>query len=373
MSIAELLRKRAIGRRTRLTTGWIGVDVGSAAIKIAQVERMAGRFRIARSVIVRAAEGSTFNRSAIEDGSVAREIRDAISMHGGFKGRTAACVVSMSHCELRTLISARGTEDEQRQLISLELRHDSGKPAEQREFDFWDGATTSYDDPKGMTQVHVLSIPCLLADSIGTAMIDARLQCQALDTAPLCALRALEMDSNSAPEADDSLRTIAILDWGCSAATLVIVHDGTAVLARCLRNCGVVTLVARVAERLKLSQNQAFVLLMNYGIRPDRNPGATADDLRDLIVEAALPLLHDLTDELLETFDFLKMQCADHLPRQLVMTGVGGAIPGTSEQLSGTFRMPVHPWQLPIRSADPDHPEPILANAAALSALAWEL
>ena len=373
MSMLELLTNKRIKHLNHRRTGWIGVDIGSGAIKIAQVEQTAGRYRLARSVIVRAPEGIPFDRAAIEDGRVAEEIRNAIHLHDGFIGKSAACVVSMSQCELRTLISAKGTEDEQRELISLELQQDSAHTAEAREFDFWDGATEQQNDVKGMTQVHVMSLPRSLADGIGTALLESRLQCELLDTVPFCAMRALEIDGTSVTPETEFFPIQAILDWGYSAATLVILRNDQPVLARCLRDCGTSVLLARIAQRLKLTRSQTDALLMNYGIKRQQNNGEQTSELRDLILELAASLLHDLTSELLQTFDFLKMQFSSQQLQRLIISGGGGAIPGMCEQLEATLRLPVRPWQLPLRSSDADQPEPILASAAALSALAWEL
>lgn len=372
MTITEAVSRRQRGLGGSRRTGWIGVDIGSCTIKIAQAERTSGRFRIARSVIVRAPDGKPYDRSGFEDGRVAEAIRDAISLHGGFIGRTAGCVVSMSHCELRTLISAKGSEDEQRDLISLELQQDSSCSPEPLEFDFWEGATNLDDEARGMIQVHVMSLPRSLADMIGTTLLDSGLTCSLLDTVPFCALRSLEMDGTSVADVTPKARTQALLDWGYSVATLVIVHDGRPILSRCLRDCGLSRLFAPIADRLKLTHTQTDALLLNCGIRRTGIQHRPEDELSDLIVELASPLLHDLIEELMQTLDFLRMQFGGRLPGQFVVSGGGGAIPGVAEQLEATLRIPVRGWQLPLHSADPEQPQPVLANATALSALAWE-
>ena len=145
MSILEIARTQRDRRLRYRRTGWIGVEVGTGAIKIAQVERIAGQYRIARSLVV-PAKDEPFGIQSIEEGRVGREIRKALSLHGGFRGRLAACALSMHSCELRTLVSARGSEDEQRELISLELDDTQAANAEQREFEFWDSAQRPEDE-----------------------------------------------------------------------------------------------------------------------------------------------------------------------------------------------------------------------------------
>ncbi len=372
LSVLESVRRSRNSRIQSGRTGWIGIDIGTGAIKIAQVERTAGRFRIARSVIVHAPEGFRYDHTSLEDGHISEEIRNAISLHGGFIGRAAACVVSMSLCELRTLTSARGSEDEQRELISLELQQDASHAAEPREFDFWDVASASQDEGMDTTQVHVVSVPRSLADSVGTTLLDSKLRGDRLDVVPFCALRAAEMDGTSVTTDMASSRTCVMLDWGYSVATVVVIRNGRPVLARCLRECGLSRLFRRITDRLKLTHIQTDTLLMNYGIRRNRNRDTEADELRDLIAELAFPLLHDLTEELTQTLEFLKMQYAGGSPVELVVCGGGGAVPGVAQHLEATLRIPVRAWRLPLRSADLDQPEPILANAAALSVLAWE-
>ena len=365
LAVLESVRHSRSGRIQSGRTGWIGIDIGSGAIKIAQVERTADRFRIARSVIVRAPDGTRYDLANLEDGRISEEIRNAISLHGGFMGRTAACVISMSLCELRTLSSARCSEDDQRELISLELQQDGSHSAEPRQFDFWDDGT-------GATQVHVVSVPRSLADSIGTTLVDSKLRGHRLDIVPFCALRAVEMDGASVVTDTVSSDTCVMLDWGYSVATVVVIRNRQPVLVRCLRECGLSRLLSRITDRLKLTHSQTETLLMNYGIRrhPIRDTGA--DELWDLIAELSSPLLHDVAEELTQTLEFLKMQYSGGNSIELVLSGGGGAVPGVAIQLEDSLQIPVREWRLPLRSADTDQPDPILANAAALSALAWE-
>lgn len=140
MSLLSIFRNPGSSVSQRQKTGWIGIDIGTAAIKLAQLQRSGGRLHIIRSLVIHADDHNPFDLQSFSSGRVGEAIREALQGHGGFRGRETACVVSMDHCQLRTLVSAKGTEDEQRELISLEIENDHRALTVPQEFEFWDAS-----------------------------------------------------------------------------------------------------------------------------------------------------------------------------------------------------------------------------------------
>ena len=109
-------------RRRRL--GWIGIDLGARAIKIAQVERVGSRMRLHRGVVVPRADIAVAENTgvaAVAPVPSAEELSAAMTMRTGFSGRVAACVLPMHKADLRCLTIPDGSPMERRSMVANEL------------------------------------------------------------------------------------------------------------------------------------------------------------------------------------------------------------------------------------------------------------
>lgn len=373
MSLRSIFKRPGSAVSHRQKTGWIGIDIGTGSIKFAQVQRTAGRLRLARSLIIRAEDNHPFDLQSFSNGRIGDEIRSALKLNGVFRGRETACVVSMNHCQLRTLVIAKGSEDEQRELISLEIenvKHEPQQPQEPQEFEFWDGSPGEQHENRGMPQVHVLSMPRTLSDAVANNLLQAKLQCQVLDAVPFAAVRASEMaPSYSTASIADS--TYTILDWGYSVATLMVVHQGQPLITRTLKHCGMQRILHGVCQQLKLSGVEAEAMLTNYGVAATVRPTGRQTELQSLITSLCGSVTRDLVEEIQETLSFIKMQFPEQVPGYVCLMGGGAAIRNMDQRLQHEIRLPVHNWTL--RGSTAESVSPVLATAASLSALAWEL
>lgn len=370
MSLFKLLKSSDSTVSSRQKTGWIGIDIGTGAIKIAQLQRIGGRLRLAHSLVIRADDGCPFDFQSFESGRIGDEVRRALRTHAGFRGQEAACVVSMAHCQLRILESAGGSDDEKRELISLEIENDQTSSTAPPEFEFWDAFTGEHNENRGMTQVHVLSIPQTFSDSIANSLMGAGLQCQVLDAVPFAAIRASEMATPvaSTAAADSSY---AILDWGYSLVTLMVVHRNQPIMTRTLKHCGLKKLLQAVGQRLKLSGTEADAMLTAYGVSPKRLAATEKAEVQSLITELCSGAIGDLVEEVHETLSFMKMRFPEQVPAHFWLIGGGAAIRNINSLLQQEIRLPVYEWNLRGLTSAPV--SPVLAIAAALSALAWQL
>ncbi len=356
-------------------TGWIGVDIGTGAIKIAQMQRSANKLRLVRSVVIRADEQRPFDLQSFESGRIGSEIRSGLKTHGGFQGKEVACVVSMAHCDLRTLVSAKGSEDDQRELISLEIENDLNGSTEPLEFEFWDASIGEHSENRGMTQLHVLSMPRTFSDAIANSLLQAGLHCQVLDAIPFAAVRASEMSMPLATTQVSVMPAVessyAILDWGYSVATIMIVHQGQPFMTRTLKHCGLQKILRAVGQRLKLSAAESEEILTTYGVAANSHAASKNTELQSLIAELCTGVITDLVEEIDETFEFIRMQFSKQMPSYVCLIGGGASIRNVDSLLRQKIRLPVHGWT--YRSSSTESVSPVFATAAALSALAWEL
>ena len=81
-------------------TGWLGVDIGTHAVKIAQVRRRSAGFELSAATIVARVDSWCGERLQGEQPATsADEIRAGLSAGESFVGRQSACALSMAVTE----------------------------------------------------------------------------------------------------------------------------------------------------------------------------------------------------------------------------------------------------------------------------------
>ena len=117
ITLEPMLTRHARRLFRRRTTGWIGVDVGTCAIKVAQVEHDRTGWRLITSRIIPIQGGQEVNEQALSDGSVGQTIRAGLAACSGFRGRKAACALPMSVMDLLSLELPCASDSEIRQMV----------------------------------------------------------------------------------------------------------------------------------------------------------------------------------------------------------------------------------------------------------------
>lgn len=354
-------------------TGWIGVDVGARAVKVAQLERRGDQYglRAAATVPRRhpldVATGRDQHSSSSE-----LELRAALALSGAQGRSVAVCVPSMGLCDLRSLVVPMGTEAEQRQAIARRLRTAYGDEPMDRAFDFWHSAITTGELSEAEQQVHVLS---LSGEWLSRLLLDVKkagLRCDVVDGLPFALTRMIHGASD-----EDASEVTAVLDWGFTQATFCMATDGEPVFVRTLVHCGLSEVCAALCDRLDVSFEEAEGLLTRYGVIPDRSASWSASTLPTLIAEAASRPLDTLTAELTRTLSFLKSQRRQWVPEVIWMVGGGSAIEHADSWLTGALGIPVRRWDPVVSSVSSRSlcapPPGILAVAMAASLVSWSL
>ena len=106
--------------------GWIGVDLGTHTVKLAQAVRTPTGSRLRHAAVIqRPGPWSGRGLAGARASRIRRwpEICAALEC-GGFRGRNAACLLPMNVCELRGLKVPQGDDHERRAMIASELADD---------------------------------------------------------------------------------------------------------------------------------------------------------------------------------------------------------------------------------------------------------
>ncbi len=350
------------------TKGWIGVDIGTHAVKLVQIERRGTRIHLSEAMVVRRREAwqdSGFVAPPPAESS--EEMRAGLALGQGFTGRNAAVTLTMSLCDVRGVNVPEGSDAERREMVARELQALAGHTDESREFDFWP-VDLGADQPTAPENVLAASISCDWAQRVAQDLTAAKLVGQTLDALPLVLARAIEIGAPGSSQVP-----VAAVDWGYRRATLCVVLNGRPMFVRCLRDSGFASVIATLGRSLSLTSEESQKLLTDHGL-----PSKTRDemdDLQEVIAEVVAQPLQIFAEELERTMAFLHQQRRALVPQKIVLFGGGAAMRNIGPFLTDKVDVPIAPWNLegqPQYGGRNRPPLPLLGSAVALSALAWE-
>lgn len=344
--------------------GWIGVDMGIGAIKVAQLQRKGSRYALVDAAIV-PRQSASYMESDTEDGSLPCQdcILTGLSMANRVSGRKAAAVLSMDACEYHVVSPGQGRVS--RDVIQRELAATAPLDWHDRTYDAWSIDTPQASD-KLSSVLGVISTDVRFVERAAADIVQARLDCQTIDSVPTSLARATQMmvGADKAP--------LVALDWGFSQATLCVVQCGKPLYVRSLKKAAFSSLVGHLSDAVSCSHSSAIGLLQRFGVA-----GANSTVERaELIEEVLRPNLERLAAEVRRTLQFIRSHHRNLAVQRIVLFGGGATVVGMTEFLSQALGIEVRPWQpnpelLLLPDQMPAHAV-LLAHSIAASALKWE-
>lgn len=347
-------------------TGWIGVDVGTHAVKLAQVRRRrGGGLQLAEALVIRRQDPWPGDDQSPPLPSSA-EIGAGLSLGRAFRGRQAAAVLSMACCDARGCHLPEAPPAEQRALVAQELETVYPDAWQTREFDFWPLGLPA--EGQAAENAIAFSMPRAWSQQVAEDLGSARLVGEVLDALPLALARAIEIGAPG-----ESRVPVAAVDWGCQRATLCIVLAGRPRFVRCLRDSGFARVTVAMCQALSVNADEAQYLLSDHGL-----PGPASDagdELPRVIEEVTAGPCDMFLAELQRTIAFLRQQRRALAPSKLWLFGAGATVRNVAEYCSQKIGLPAVVWDFPCSERQPDGghrwPSPLLASAIALSSLVW--
>jgi type IV pilus assembly protein PilM len=366
--------------------GWVGVDIGTHAVKLAQAVRTAGGMRLHRSTVIQRTSDWTGNDALGRDQPLTSrdEIRAALEI-GGFSGRNAICAPPMNVCELRGLNIPPGSDRERRSIIGDELSDEWAERRTQMDFDFWELESGKAEKGTDMFNVNVLATSRPWVLQLAHDCQQAGLDCWAVDGVPLALARAVGLVGG----ASGGRRVLAV-DWGFSNTTLCIVGDDRPLYARRVHDCAFGKVLDSIMHVLGVTMDEAQYLVDSVGITaptvvsPEHAmtsgkevPKSATVDRRTQVAmsDAAEEALEELVRQIGRTLHFTDSQRRHLQPAAIWLLGGGASMGNIGPHLEQALRLPVHIWN--ISGANDEMPwaaggrAAVFGEAVALSALAW--
>lgn len=341
--------------------GWIGIDIGTHAIKLAQLERSGSSYRLAARWTI----SDPSHALATEPESTATELSTRLthlkSLKRLFSGGKCAALLSTALVELRSFDVPLGTSSELQRIAGEELAADLGVEPQDLAFDYWETPSVGRPEP-GMTRVAVTSVPKDLAMQLGDSLLSAGLACQVLDALPCAMARAVKL-APLEPLGD----SVIAIDLSYKLPIVVLVKDGRPLFTRTLRSVGFDSIMQPLESGLSISTEECEQLLNRYGIvAGGADPTLASQRTTEIIARP----LQDLLIEIDRTIDYIGAQFRNCKPGQVCLFGGGALVSNLPECISDRLQMPVTPWAL--GSGELHRTDPLFGVAAGLSSLSWE-
>lgn len=355
--------------------GWIGVDLGTHSVKVAQAVRTSEGVRLRHAAVIqRPTPWSDADALALDEPDPSwPEIHAALEC-GNFRGRNAACLLPMNVCELRGLKIPQGDVHERRAMIASELADDEAERDRPLDFDYWElGGEKGIETSEGFN-VNVMSVTRPWIDQVAADCQRVRLDCWAVDGAPLAMARAVSLAAGSR----NGDRAVAV-DWGFSNTTITIVGRGRPLYARRLHDCPFRKCLTAIEDSLGITRDHAQFLVDAHGVTP---AGAVArlDSTEEQGIQAAITAAiaeatASLVEQIERTLRFVEQQRRCQHPAALWLMGGGASVRNIGPHLAAALQIPVSIWGLPPeredQSATAGPQAALFGPALALSALAW--
>jgi type IV pilus assembly protein PilM len=351
--------------------GWIGVDVGTHTVKLAQVVRDGAAVRLHRAAVIQ--------RPAawIGDDSLGREqpitsqpeIQAALEC-GEFVGRNAVCSLPMNICQLRSLNIPPGTEQERRTIIADELAEDWADLQNPMEFDFWEMEAARGDKSSDGFNVSVIAASRLWIGQLWRDCRRAGMDCWAIDGLPLAMARAMDIAGRVSVG-----QRVLVVDWGFSNTTLCIVGDGRPLYSRRIQDCAFGRVLESISAAFEVTLDEARHLAESEGLGVSHGGAVSLSDVATAITDAAAPSLDELVRQMTRTLQFTDMQRRHLQPAAIWILGGGASLKNLDKHLTQALSLPVHIVSLAAAEGTiacaAGNRSAMFGSAAALSALAW--
>jgi type IV pilus assembly protein PilM len=307
-------------------SGAVGVDIGSAAIKVVELAGDAhaaeGQGRVVRAASGPTPEGTLAEGRIADVPAVGRALRDLVQ-NAGIRSRRTVAAVNGQVALMREVRMPQLPPDEMRQAARFEVERYLPYPISEVTFDTVvvgegrDGAAAKVD-------VLVVAARTEVLHQHAAALQAAGLEPAVLEVEPLAVMRAVA----SRAAADQATACIHL----GSSVTMILVAEGQA--PRVIRTVafGTAHLLEAAASRLGATGEAPAVLQARLAGSGGEVPG-----LREAIDDSLSPLV----TEVRRSLEYYGGRHRSVMPERVVVTGGGAALPGIAASLTSALDMTV--------------------------------
>lgn len=309
-----------------------GLDIGSGSLKVMQLDEATLNGKKPRIVGYGTAK---FDRSAIDNGTVVKPETVAQSMFDLFKNQLIGDIttrrVAMAIPAYRTFTRAISLPllkaKELSEAVQLEAEQYIPVPLEELYLDYSVIRTT-----KDATEVFAVAVPRKIVDSYLTLAKLTGLEIVLIETTLGGGSRLFGQDKQSNGPS-------VIVDFG-SVSSDISIFDKSILVTGTVQGGGAV-FTTSIKDKLKVTQAEANIIKNKYGLGLSKK--------QKEIREALTPTLEQIVKEIRRMIRYYEERYGTEKPiTQAVTLGGGANMPGLTEYLTESLRLPVRhcePWQ----------------------------
>ncbi len=340
----------------------VGLDIGSTAVRAAELSVTGGQVSVLRAAQVKVAEGAVENGEVRQPEAVADALRELWSV-GKFKSKQVVMGVGNQRVVVREIGLPWLPEKELRDSLGFQVQEFIPMSVDEVVLDF---DTLGEFEQEGRRMIRILLVAAqrVMVDAVVAAAEGAKLEPVGLDLVPFALVRAVGA-SDAGMDLDEA-GDEAVVDVGAHVTNICVHARGITRFVRILPSGGrdVTLAIARalgvedeVAERLKKGED------------------VEAAPPREEVGRAALARASSFVDEIRSSLEFYTAQAQGSRIGRVLVTGGGSKLEGLLDLLVERIPVPVergHVFERAVPKLELDEralneAEPVLAVAIGLA------
>jgi type IV pilus assembly protein PilM len=338
----------------------VGLDIGSTAVRAAEVSVGGSQPSVLRAAQVKVAAGAVENGEVRDPGLVAEALRELWAV-GKFKSRQVVMGVGNQRVVVREIGLPWLPEKELRASLGFQVQEFIPMSVDDVVLDF-DALGEFEQEGRRMIRILLVAAQRVMVDAVVASATGAKLEPIGLDLVPFALVRAVgTSDDGMDLEGDE-----AVVDIGAHVTNICVHARGITRFVRILPSGGrdVTLAIARslgveddVAERLKKGESV-------LGAPPS-----------ETVRSAAMSRAGSFVDEIRSSLEFYTAQAQGARIARVLITGGGSKLDGLLDLLRGRIPVPVERGQVFSRAVPKldlderalNEAEPVLAVAIGLA------
>ena len=331
----------------------IGLDIGSSAVRVAEVEqRRGGPLRLTRVGEVALPPGAVVDGDVVEPAVVTDALRKLWDS-AGMRGRNVAVGLASQRVTVRQVDLPDMPDAELAAAVRLQAQDQLPMPLDEALVDYVVVERYPAGDDRQNVRVLLVAAECEMVERVLAAVTAAKLRPTLVDLDAFALLRSLATPTELPEEA------VLVVDIGATVTKIAVHRGGRPLFVRMVRLGGdastrelqkVLELSWEEAEKAKLDASGA----LTSGVELDR------DDERARVLQSGV---ERVVSEVRTSLEFFRSQHEKEEVRRVMVSGGASLAPKLVEKLHGALELPVD-WGDPLRSVDTTHRqgEPIHAG-----------
>ena len=312
-----------------MSTSVVGIDIGSVAIRAVEL-RDPGK---AKPTLLRYSElplpaGAVSRGEVIEQNTVSSVLKRLWST-GGFTSKNVVIGMGNQRVLARDLTLPKMSQTRIREALPYQVQELLPVPVNEAMLDFYPVSESMTDTGPVVNGLLIAAIKEAVLGNV-RAVEKSGLTTTGVDLIPFALARVLLRNANAAG-------TVAIIDIGASATTVIIATNGVPQFLRIIP-AGGDDLTTALAQRLEIETVQAEGIKRGVGLR------TRVDDPQ---FQHPMEIINEVTSELLgsarNTLDYFSQSRPESPVERILLTGGGAELDGLPEALAELTRTPVVP------------------------------